>query len=805
MSAGAGPAPPSRVSGPGWVNIGPSDQGGRASAIAVHPADPNVAWVGAADGGVWRWDYDSSTSSSTWTPLFDDQPTLSIGAIAVDPTDPDRLYVGTGEQNFAIDNYRGVGLIRSTDGGATWLAPVLQNATRIGHIEVRPDTPQVVFAATSVGLQRSTDFGDTWEQVLTTDILGTATDVVIDPSDPDQIYAGMRSGSGPSGIWKSTTGGAPGSFVQLTGSGACTLSTIGNGSRVALAISPSNPSVLYAAINHGGFGEIWKTTDAGATWCDVSPLINFCGSQCGYDIVLGVDPTDPDNVLAGGIQVYRSTDGGATWLPVLGIHVDHHAIEFLGNTGFALDGNDGGVYRLDLSGPATVVVNLEAGFVTVQYYGMGYDPTDRTYVYGGTQDNGTHRFTQPSPDIFEIWLRNCYDGAAIRVHPTMGNRLFHTTCPAGGLNFLVSDDRGTTGTLVTTGIDRTEGGNWVTPVEVASATTMYTATSNRVYRSTNADDPDPTNITWAPLGTADLTSSGSITTIASTPADPATVWAGSSRGRVYLTRDGANWTELWNASGGAARYIGKVLASETDADVAWVTLGGLGGGVYSGGHIFETTDGGSNWTDISGDLPDVPVQSLVRDNESTEAFWAGTFFGVYKTEDHGVTWVFQSEVPKVAVAELVLDPASNTIYAATHGRGMWKLTGASASTPPKPVPSGVVDPGIPMYATKAGAGTIQVTWDAPGCPGSTDYHLFYGDITSAATYTYTGAACNLGASGTATFPTPAGSVFWLMAGQNDAGAESGHRRLDAGPAWVPATSAGMCASVVSQDTSQGCP
>lgn len=794
------------VGGSNWVNIGPSNVGGRTTGIAIHPTNQNLAFAASADGGVWRWDYDPVATTWTWTPLFEDQPTLATGAIAIDQLDPSRIYVGTGEQNFALDNYAGMGMIRSTDMGASWLPPVpLGGSSRIGAIAIHPVTNSTVFAGASDGVYRSTDFGATWTRVLSG---GYGTDVAISRAAPDVVYAGIQgTGTDPSGVWVSTTGGDSGSFTQLLGSGGCTLPSPGAGVRVALALSDASSTIAYAAFEIGQ-GEVWKTTDAGATWCQATTPGTFCNSQCWYDMVIAADPNDPDHLLAGGLNIYRSLDGAATWTQVTpSPHVDHHAIAFAASgPAMALNGNDGGVYRFDLTAPTTVSRNVESGFTTTQYYGMGHDPLDSTYVYGGTQDNGTQRFTSPSTTTNGVALASCGDGAAIRVHPVNNQRLFHTVCPISSrLHFLVSDNRGGSSTAVETGITTTESSNWVAPIEVASATIIYTATSNRVYRSTNADASPATDITWTPLGTDDLTSSGSLTTIASTAADPNTVWAGNSRGDVWLTRDGSTWTETWRANGGRGRYIGKITASQVDADVAWIALGGLGGSFDSGGHIFETVNGGLSWSDMSGDLPNVPVNSIIQDDAGPDSFWAGTWLGVFRTDNHGANWVRHTSVPAAAVVEMTLDPVNRIVYAATHGRGIWKLTDPSASGPPRPVPDGVYDLGTPMKAVKAPGGMIQVTWDASSCPNTATHHLFYGNLLDKATYTYSGGACDLGLTGSASFTPPAGDLFWLMAGANSLGDESGHRRADGGLTYVAATGVGLCPSVVGRDTSLGCP
>ena len=332
-----------------WSLIGPrpTDAGstyvtaGRVNAIAIDPRDNNTVYIGAAEGGVWK----TTDGGQNWTPLTDDQASLANGSIAIDPINPDIVYVGTGEENFAIDSYYGAGILKSTDGGQHWtniVGPFLR--ATIGSLAIHPANGQIVLAGVGTiggitastltrGVWRSTDGGQNWTQVLTG---APATSVLFDPSNGNTAYAalGLISGSGSNGVYKSTDAGK--TWTLIPGSGANALPTANVG-RIDIGIAPSNSSTLFASIQDsssstfGGLLGVFKTTDGGATWNKLSPP-NVCAGvgQCWYDMNIRVNPKDPNVVfLVGSLRVARSLDGGATWstIPLTGsnnvqMHVD---------------------------------------------------------------------------------------------------------------------------------------------------------------------------------------------------------------------------------------------------------------------------------------------------------------------------------------------------------------------------------------------------------------------------------------------------------------------------------------------------
>jgi photosystem II stability/assembly factor-like uncharacterized protein len=394
------------VGGGAWQQAGPLNVHGRITSIAVHPGYPNTVYIGSADGGVFK----STDGGSNWTPIFDHAPSLSIGAVAVSPTGPDTLYVGTGEANAAGDTYAGDGLWRTTDGGSSWEHLGLEATAKIGRIAVDPTDPDRIFVAAmgrlfstnpERGLYRSLDGGSNWTQVLFLNDSTGVVDVAIDPQNPNMIYAAawerIRSpthrqvGGFASGIHKSTNGGDTWTLLDAT-NGLPALAA--DNGRIGLTIAASQSSTVYAYyINHPGqFMGIYKTTDAGAIWSrvDDGSISDVTSSFGWYFGQIRADPTDPDKVFVLGVPLYRSADGGSTWSSVGGsMHVDHHALWIdPGNPNHIYAGNDGGFHESTNGGSSWT----KTGELPItQFYAITVDELRPWRLYGGTQDNSTCR------------------------------------------------------------------------------------------------------------------------------------------------------------------------------------------------------------------------------------------------------------------------------------------------------------------------------------------------------------------------------------------------------------------------------
>jgi photosystem II stability/assembly factor-like uncharacterized protein len=400
---------------------------GRISALALDPGYNGVTnrtvYLGAAQGGVWR----SRDNGQTWTPITEDAPSQAVGSIAVDPTNPNLIYVGTGEGNSSGDSYYGAGLLRSTDGGESWAhitgpvspfapnVPAFLNAA-IPRIQIDPRRTATVYLCTrgastygpsggspgpaigQRGAWKSTDFGATWRNLDVTNNGGQTNvqDILLDPLRPERVYAAVTG----MGLYRSTAGGEPGTWQRLTNG----LPASDTG-RIALAAGPplgSSEATVYAAVANGAgtsLQGIYRSTDGGESWTKLNSTPG--ASQVWYNLVLAVDPVDANVLYFGEVQFYRSMDGGDSWTNQMsgngtgGMHVDQHAVAVSpANRNVVFVGNDGGAYRTDAGGASVIAwANLNQTLNTVQFQAVALHPTDANFLLGGTQDNGSNRFT----------------------------------------------------------------------------------------------------------------------------------------------------------------------------------------------------------------------------------------------------------------------------------------------------------------------------------------------------------------------------------------------------------------------------
>ncbi len=729
---------------------GPPQASGRVTALAVDPRNSNVVYLGAAEGGVWR----TTDGGTTWTPLTDTQASLAVGSIALDPSNPDTVYVGTGEENFnSPENYYGAGILKSTDGGNSWqLLPnlgggELTNATFIGSLAVQPTNSQVLLAAIagftntlygSFGLFRSVDGGMSFSTVFP----DTPTVVLFDPSNASTAYTaiGVPGNSGLAGVYKSVDGGQ--TWTQLTGTGANVLPPSITMGRTALAIAPSSPATLYAGIGTSTHSSpvgastllgLYKTVDGGVNWTKLSNTPDYCNPLCWWSNVIAVQPTNPNVVFAGGADLFnfgaktliRTLDGGNTWSDVsttaaTNLHADIHALAFSSDGSKLYVGTDGGVWSTTNPTASSISwTDLNATLAITQFYpGISIDPTMATTAFGGTQDNGTQRYSGSLP-----WeeLDPCGDGAWTAIDFTTPSTVY-TTC-AGGEQALLGDyaiQKSTSGglggwTAIQNGIYTNDPINFVPPLvmDQTNPHTLYFGTY-RVYQTLDGGN------SWTPIS-PDLTGglNGTLVAVAVAPSDPKTVYtvADDFNDTVSVTKQanlGAGAVSTWSINSGILPHqpITQISIDPLSASTVYVTLSSFQGG-FPGpptSHVFKSTDSGVAWTNISGNLPDIPANDIVLDPDLPNTIYIATDIGVFATSDGGTTWgPLGTGLPRVAVLSLRLHQPSRTLRAATHGRSVWDLQLGGGSSPAVSLSPSSLGLGSQPVGTASAAQTVTLS------------------------------------------------------------------------------------------------
>ncbi len=677
-----------RDENPDWIQCGPFNIGGRLVDVEMSATNSSTIYIGAAAGGIFR----SYDLGQNWEPIFDDQASLSIGDIAIAPSDPNLIYVGTGEANAGGGSlaYDGLGVFKSTDAGDTWTDTGLSDVGSIGKVLVDPNNPDHAYVAAmgdlfgnnaDRGVYRTEDGGASWTKSLFLNDSTGAIDLAIHPTNGDIIYAAtwerirrpsFRKYGGPaSGIHKSTDGGN--TWIELTGNGLPT----SNKGRIGIAIANSNPDVLYAAYadETGFFKGLYKSINAGSNWnlMPDPPTNNLYSSYGWWFGKIFVDPTNEDVLFLAGIDMFRSLDGANSWENVSSgssLHPDQHAVYIhpLDPT-MVLIGNDGGLYLSNESGGQSTWNHFENLPIT-QFYTCEFDAQNPERLYGGTQDNSSMRTFSGAADEWEIIYFG--DGFVTMVDP-IDNSFVYTEYQYG--NFAKSTTGGApfsfSGAL--NGISNSDRKNWNTPVvfDPSNPSTLFYG-SNKLYRSLNRAD------SWAPIS-GDLTDGGgngnlifgTLTTIAVSPVDNNIIYTGADDGSVNVTTNGGDdWTNI--STDLPTRWISKVEAHPTDPMIAYLTISGYR---YNDPlpHVFKTNDQGATWESISSNLPDVPVNDIIVDADNEGWIYLATDIGVFVTFTEGENWTLLGEgMPNTPIVDICLHRPTNMLLAATYGRSMYK-------------------------------------------------------------------------------------------------------------------------------------
>jgi photosystem II stability/assembly factor-like uncharacterized protein len=709
-----------------WQHLGPTNISGRATDIAV--AEPRgrtyTMYVGGAAGGVWK----TVNEGVTWTPVFEDELTASIGDIAIAPSDQEQVWVGTGEANIFRSSHAGAGIYKSTDGGDTWTHMGLTETQTIARVIVHPTNPDVVWVAASGqeyrdnperGVFKTSDGGRTWGKVLYVDEMTGAIDLVIHPTDPTTLYAatwqrrrakfndprnepaftGSDAYFTGSGVWKSTDGGE--SWIQINNG----LPEARYRGRIGIDVARSQPETLYAVVDNyeiareapegatdaygrprGGVirgATIFRSDDGGRSWRQTSEHGEYMENLGGtYGWVFGqmrVDPNDADKIYVLGVRLHVSEDAGRTFRQLSGMHGDHHGLYIdPNNSSYLVNNNDGGAY-VSYDDGANWRFFVELPIVT--FFNVNYDMGEPFRVYGSVQDHGSYSgvvdLSDGRHDLEPTAWTSAPGGEGS--HHAIDPRDPNTVYSAG---FYGSISRTNLATEETTSIMPSAEpggpplrGQWLAHFILSphDPNTIYHG-MNYVFRSTDRGDswerisPDLSHNDRSRLGDIQFQT---ITALAESPIRRGLLYAGTDDGRVHVMRSPTSgWTDV-SAGLHPDRFTSEIVASSYDEGTVYVTQNGRRSDDFAA-YVWRSTDYGRTWESIVHNVPFGPVNVIREDPRNQRILYVGTDVGVYVSLDAGERWLaLSNDLPSTFVHDLIVHPRDDMMVAATHGRGMF--------------------------------------------------------------------------------------------------------------------------------------
>ena len=688
-----------------WISLGPTLNSARVEAVQADPNRPGTFYVAFGSGGLWK----TTNNGMSWRSLFDDMPVLGIGDIALAPSNPDIIYVGTGEslkkpRNFTMP---GNGIYRSNDGGETWTHLGLDDTWHIGEIAVHPENPDIVVVAalghfwstnSSRGLYRTEDGGQTWQHVLYVNDNTGANDIVFSPANPDVLYAT---------VWENNPtvhGSNSGVYVSRDAGQSWNRSVDGihiddNTGRIGIAASYQDVEKAYIFIDQRnredrvGAGEMYKTTDGGISWemtheQDIKSL-----SVIGwYFMDVYLNPENDDEVYALGVRLLHSEDGGQNFdyiegvvhhltpSPAQTLHLDHCEMWINpNNPGELLLGNDGGIFHSYDKGKSWFHLN---NIPTGEFYDIELDGKQPYTIYGGTQDNSTVMgpSKERKPELNDTWeylwidAWSGGDGCITLVDPNDDNILYFSMQNGGARRMDLEAD---TSVSIRPRFPKEDSihlkYNFITPYMLSRhhRDRLYMG-GNYLLRSDDRGDNwqtiSPDFIVQKGLSLEE-TAAGAI---AESPFSDNTLYVGTDRGSFWVSHDGGtSWAD--HSNGLPPHYIRTITPSEFAEGRIIIQLTGLNYDDF-GAYAFMTEDHGKTWESITGNLPDQPVNTIIEDPWHQNTLYAGTYRGVYITRDRGASWSYLGRgMPDVSIGDLAIDKASRDLVVATHGRGIYKL------------------------------------------------------------------------------------------------------------------------------------
>lgn len=720
------------LSGLKFRNVGPALTSGRVIDLAVHPDNPYVYYVAAASGGVWK----TMNNGTTFKPIFDKYGSYSIGCITIDPNNPHTVWVGTGENNGQRSIAYGDGLYKSVDGGKSWKKMGLDNSEHIGKIIVHPENSNIVYVAAhgplwksggDRGLYMTEDGGKTWSKILEISENTGVSDLVMDPRDPNVMYASAWqrrrhvwtyiSGGPESALYKTTDGGKTWDKLKAG------LPSVDLG-RIGLAISPVNPDYVYAIVEAAqGKGGFFRSTNRGGSFEKRS---GYATSGNYYQEII-CDPQDVDKVYSMATWSRVTHDGGKTFKPFgdRHKHVDHHAIWINPkNTGHFRIGCDGGVYETYDNGATW---DFKANLPITQFYKVAVDYAEPFYnIYGGTQDNfslgGPARTTNAAGIVNSDWfITNGGDGFESQADPKDPNIVYAQSQYGGLVRF---DKQSGQSVYIKPQPGKDEAAyrwNWDAPLLISPHDNkrLYFA-ANKVFRS------DDRGGTWKVISddlsrqldrnklpvmgkvwgmeavakNASTTIYGNIVALDESVKKEGLLYAGTDDGLVHVTEDaGGAWRKVSSFPGIPDRtYVNMLLASQHDENVVYAAFNNHKNGDFKP-YLLKSTDKGQSWTSIASNLPDRgSVYSIAEDHINKNLLFVGTEFGLFVSIDGGANWTqMKAGLPTIAIRDIAIQKRENDLVLASFGRGFYVLDNYA---PLREMSNELMDKDAHIFATK---------------------------------------------------------------------------------------------------------
>jgi len=653
-----------------WTAMGPfgplsgTGQGqflkaGRVNFITVHPTNTLTLFIGAPAGGLWK----STNGGTSWTTNTDNLTVTGCSDLAIDPINTNNMYLAMGDGDAG--DTRSIGVLKSTDGGNTWSATGLVNAVTnnflIRRLIINPTNPQILLAATNAGIYRTTNGGTNWTVVNT----ANCYDLEFKPGNPNTVYAAgasFRVSTDGGATWTQVSNGIPTTGVN----------------RMAIAVTAADPNYVYVLASkssNSGFQGFYRSTASGTVFSVITTTLNLLGwsstgndtgGQGWYDLAIAASPLNKDEVVVGGVNVWRTTTGGSSW-SLYGhwtgsgapfTHADQHDLEYAPD-GTLFNTNDGTVYKRT----GTTWTEISGTINISQIYKIGTSALTANKWITGHQDNGT-----------SVWSGTTYnaelggDGMDCFIDRTNDNNMFGEYYNG---DFMKSTNGGASWSSCISGL--TGNAAWVTPwkQDPVTATTLYAGYQN-LFKSTNLAG------TWTQL--AALPGTGTIREFAIAPSNNQVIYVLKSSGIYKTTNGGTSWATVTGTVPVASATPEFIIIDPTDANNAWVVCSG-----YSAGNkVFMTTNGGTSWTNYSANLPNIPGNCLVYQPGTSDRIYVGMDVGVYYRDNTQSTWtLYNAGLPNTPIADMEISPADPTkLIAATFGRGVWKVDVIANSAPP---------------------------------------------------------------------------------------------------------------------------